>query len=254
MLAVNEADPRVRRTRKLLQDALLALLAEKSFDDITVQDIAERSTINRATFYTHYVDKYDLFSSYTRDWFRDALHKRLPDGVPFNRPNLRLLILASMESLAGLDDHCRPTEALKPLVMSAVQEELSAFVLHWLQQTDAESHRFRHTAAACDPLEETDAESDCLHQADSDPDRLQETDAESDRLHQPDSDRDPLPRTSCGDGRATPRVPLETTAAGLSWAIFGTALDWSRMPERSPADATAAQIATLLIEGLPLDP
>ena len=47
-----------------------------------------------------------------------------------------------------------------------------------------------------------------------------------------------------------PQVPLETTAAGLSWAIFGTALDWSRMPERSPAAATAAQIATLLTGGL----
>ena len=63
MPAVNEADPRVKRTRKLLQDALLELLAEKSFDAITVQDIAERSTINRATFYAHFVDKYDLFAS-----------------------------------------------------------------------------------------------------------------------------------------------------------------------------------------------
>ena len=70
MPAVNEADPRVKRTRKLLEDALMELLAEKSFDAITVQDIADRSTVNRATFYTHFVDKYELFAGSAREWFR----------------------------------------------------------------------------------------------------------------------------------------------------------------------------------------
>src|SRR5579859_4565409 len=133
MPAVNEADPRVKRTRKLLQDALMALLAEKSFDAITVQDIAERSTINRATFYTHFVDKYGLFASFIHEWFRKALQDRLGDGARLSRPNLRLVILASMEALAELDDHCKPTETMKPLVMSAVQEELSALLLGWLE-------------------------------------------------------------------------------------------------------------------------
>src|SRR5258708_26976541 len=111
MPAVNEADPRVRRTRKLLQDALLELLAEKSFDAITVQDIAERSTINRATFYAHFVDKYDLFAAYSREWFRQTLHQELPEGAAFSRANLQVVILATMQALAEMDDHCRPTEA-----------------------------------------------------------------------------------------------------------------------------------------------
>jgi AcrR family transcriptional regulator len=51
-------DPRVRRTRQLLQDALLALLAEKRFEAITVQDITERATLNHATFYAHFADKW----------------------------------------------------------------------------------------------------------------------------------------------------------------------------------------------------
>lgn len=53
-------DPRVRRTRQLLQEALNALLLEKPLESITVRDIAGRATVNRATFYLHYVDKYDL--------------------------------------------------------------------------------------------------------------------------------------------------------------------------------------------------
>jgi hypothetical protein len=54
-------------------------------------------------------------------------------------------------------------------------------------------------------------------------------------------------RSRCG---RQPAAALETTAAGWSWAIFGTVLDWSRLTERSPAAPTAAHIATLLTGGL----
>ncbi|MCX6048869.1 MAG: TetR/AcrR family transcriptional regulator [Chloroflexi bacterium] len=53
-------DLRTRRTRLALRDALLALIEEKGFDAIIVQDIADRAMINRVTFYKHYRDKYDL--------------------------------------------------------------------------------------------------------------------------------------------------------------------------------------------------
>ncbi|MFJ8529878.1 TetR/AcrR family transcriptional regulator [Bacillus sp. NPDC094106] len=56
----NSNDPRVKRTRQAIRDALTSLIHEKSFDSITVQDIAEKATVNRATFYSHYYDKYDL--------------------------------------------------------------------------------------------------------------------------------------------------------------------------------------------------
>ena len=56
----NRLDPRIRRTRQLLQDALRKLLDQKGFDDITVQDITEAATLNRATFYAHYPDKFAL--------------------------------------------------------------------------------------------------------------------------------------------------------------------------------------------------
>lgn len=53
-------DPRVLRTRKLLREAFTALAAEKPFEEITAQDITERATLNRATFYLHYRDKNDF--------------------------------------------------------------------------------------------------------------------------------------------------------------------------------------------------
>ncbi len=56
----SQTDLRIRRTHKLLQEAMIALIAEKGFDAITVGDIADRAMVNRATFYRHYEDKYDL--------------------------------------------------------------------------------------------------------------------------------------------------------------------------------------------------
>ena len=53
-------DPRVKRTRKLINQAFFDLMNEKGFQAITVQDITDRAEVNRATFYAHYEDKYDL--------------------------------------------------------------------------------------------------------------------------------------------------------------------------------------------------
>jgi AcrR family transcriptional regulator len=57
-------DLRVRRTRKLLREALIELTIEKGFSAVTVRDITERAMVNRSTFYRHYLDKYDLLKQY----------------------------------------------------------------------------------------------------------------------------------------------------------------------------------------------
>ena len=56
----NQEDLRVRRTQKMLQNAFVELVIEKGFEAITVQMLADRAMINRATFYRHYEDKFDL--------------------------------------------------------------------------------------------------------------------------------------------------------------------------------------------------
>jgi AcrR family transcriptional regulator len=71
-------DPRVVRTRQLLRDAMVLLIGEKGFDAITVQDIAERAGVNRATFYLHYKDKNDLLIKS----LRDALGELIADITP----------------------------------------------------------------------------------------------------------------------------------------------------------------------------
>jgi AcrR family transcriptional regulator len=55
-------DPRVVRTRNLLREALIELIPEKGYEAITIKDITDRATLNRATFYLHYRDKDDLLN------------------------------------------------------------------------------------------------------------------------------------------------------------------------------------------------
>lgn len=65
-------DRRVARTRRLIQDALVALILEKRYDKITVQDIIDRANVGRSTFYAHFRDKEDVLASnladYTAQW------------------------------------------------------------------------------------------------------------------------------------------------------------------------------------------
>ncbi len=62
-MAKRNVDRRVQRTRQLLHQALIALVLEKGYDKITVQNIIDRANVGRSTFYAHYLDKEDLLKS-----------------------------------------------------------------------------------------------------------------------------------------------------------------------------------------------
>ncbi|MCC5894694.1 MAG: TetR/AcrR family transcriptional regulator [Alkalibacterium sp.] len=55
-----KTDPRFTRTRQLIVDSFIKLSNKKEFTHVTVKDITEEAHINRATFYNHFLDKYDL--------------------------------------------------------------------------------------------------------------------------------------------------------------------------------------------------
>lgn len=64
-----QPDLRVRRTHKLLWEALMALLSEQTFEEISVKDICERAMVHRTTFYKHYEDKYALLERGMRQMY-----------------------------------------------------------------------------------------------------------------------------------------------------------------------------------------
>jgi AcrR family transcriptional regulator len=69
-------DPRVLRSRQMLMESLLRLLTCKEFDNISIQEIADEATLNRATFYLHYPDKNALLQAMTAARFRDLIARR----------------------------------------------------------------------------------------------------------------------------------------------------------------------------------
>jgi AcrR family transcriptional regulator len=92
-------DPRVLRSRQMLMEALLRLLNRKEFDDISIQEIADEATLNRATFYLHYPDKNALLQAMTAARFRDLIARR---GISFTDCDgaLRAIALGVCDYLA----------------------------------------------------------------------------------------------------------------------------------------------------------
>jgi AcrR family transcriptional regulator len=77
-------DRRSQRTHRLLAGALVALLFEYRYTDLTVQDILDRADIGRTTFYRHYWDKDDLLASEMErvlDVLSRQTHLSTPDRV-----------------------------------------------------------------------------------------------------------------------------------------------------------------------------
>ena len=85
MSHVEQIDLRIRRTHKFLQEAMIELITEKGFDAITVGDIAERAMINRATFYRHYQDKYDLVAKIFEETASQLVEHLKPWGKDKNQ-------------------------------------------------------------------------------------------------------------------------------------------------------------------------
>jgi AcrR family transcriptional regulator len=74
-------DPRIRRTRQLLQQALADLLHTREFDKLSVQEITDAAGLNRATFYAHYPDKFALLECMVASRLHTLLDER---GIVFD--------------------------------------------------------------------------------------------------------------------------------------------------------------------------
>lgn len=74
----NKIDRRVKYTRMVIKESFINLLEEKEISQITIKEICENADINRATFYTHYSDQYDLLKK-IEDEFLDNIKDYLDE-------------------------------------------------------------------------------------------------------------------------------------------------------------------------------
>ncbi len=134
----DKIDPRIKRTRLLLERAFSELLHEKDFNSISVQDITERAGINRATFYAHFPDKFALFEFKIRQEFRAEIEKRTLNACHYSEDNLRALIQAVCEFIREASGQCKsPRGQFEPLMEAQVKEQIKDLFMTWLDQTES---------------------------------------------------------------------------------------------------------------------
>jgi AcrR family transcriptional regulator len=132
-------DPRVRRTRQLLVEAFHELIGKKGFQSVTVQDITERATVNRSTFYAHFEDKYDLFDYVIQESFQEALRAAMPEPAEFCLSDMKSLVLAVFEYLDQINSGCSTSEMqFRPMIETRVQAQLYELILAWLERLKPE--------------------------------------------------------------------------------------------------------------------
>jgi AcrR family transcriptional regulator len=86
-------DRRIQRTRQLLREALFALIVERGYEAITVQDITERANLGRTTLYLHYRDKEELLQASLKtliDELRQEVELSEETTCPYRRRSIRV--------------------------------------------------------------------------------------------------------------------------------------------------------------------
>jgi AcrR family transcriptional regulator len=132
-------DPRVKRTRSLILDAFENLLPDRGFQSLTVQDITDKAEINRATFYAHFADKYDLLDQSIRQTFRQELEKRTLNACHYTDENLRMLIVTVCEFVSHAHTHCTTAQPqFEALVETQVKKQLQELLQMWLEKEETD--------------------------------------------------------------------------------------------------------------------
>ncbi len=127
-----KTDPRVTRTRKLIEDAFLEVMEEKGFEGLSVQDVADRAGINRVTFYSHFVDIYALLRHAIRKAFQAEIESKDLADRSLRPESVRDLFVAACGYIAGLHDHCKPPHEHLDWILGEVIAGYSAeLFLRW---------------------------------------------------------------------------------------------------------------------------
>jgi AcrR family transcriptional regulator len=142
-----KVDRRIVRTRQLLRRALLALVRERGFDVLTVQDIAERATVNKATFTLHYADKHDLLAQIIRDTMDEisALRPPFNPSVPGHTDpeRMRLFFIELFRHVIDNADFYRAICGAGSLagVASEIQDSIFRLGLRWVNRAGVKTWR-----------------------------------------------------------------------------------------------------------------
>lgn len=130
-------DPRVKRTRALIQQAFLDLFSEKEFHSITIQEITQKAEVNRATFYAHYPDKFALLEASVHQVFLQELEKRTLNACHYSQQNLQALIVTVCQFIAQANKNCVGADSqYETLIEKQVRSQIQELLTVWLKQNE----------------------------------------------------------------------------------------------------------------------
>lgn len=138
---LRKTDRRTLYTRSAIKDALLELLAEKTFEHVTVASVCKQAELTRATFYIHY----DNLTAVLDELLEDALRITEHESADPNGDMLKLLdILAQEKDPAALSRHdtllpvCQRVAAQPKYHVLFLDESLSAYIIKKMYQAEKE--------------------------------------------------------------------------------------------------------------------
>ncbi|MEK4112083.1 AcrR family transcriptional regulator [Paenibacillus sp. DS2363] len=134
VLSPNSNDPRVIRTRQLILDAFLNQLNIKNFNSITIQNITEQATINRATFYAHFQDKYALLEAFLADAFMEYVTKRVDPDARLSAETIQQLIFSLCDYHVSSNSCIKKYETVAPIIEENIKTQLEQFLLELLSK------------------------------------------------------------------------------------------------------------------------
>ena len=94
-MTATKKDLRVMKTRKIIMDSFVKLSGVKEFKDITVKDITTEAMINRATFYYHFKDIYDLLEKVLVEVLMVNLDSAIYENAELNEDTLTKIFEAT---------------------------------------------------------------------------------------------------------------------------------------------------------------
>ncbi|MCM3601010.1 TetR family transcriptional regulator [Robertmurraya korlensis] len=128
-MAETRQDPRVMRTRKLIMDSFLKVSKKKDFKDIKIIDITTEATVNRATFYYHFMDKYDLREKLIKEDLMVNVLDEIDEEDELNEAMIIKIFLAMTRYLDTLKTKCnRNYQELSSTIEAVMKKELQGIL------------------------------------------------------------------------------------------------------------------------------
>ncbi|MCM3569933.1 TetR/AcrR family transcriptional regulator [Neobacillus mesonae] len=131
----SKTDPRVQRTRKLIMDSFIELSGKKEFKDITVKDITTEAMINRATFYYHFEDIYDLLEKVLSEVLMINLDVEIFEENELNEETIVSMFISITNFQKSLSNRCY--RGYEDTIARIIREQLEVILYRMLLKRNA---------------------------------------------------------------------------------------------------------------------